>query len=232
MEVFTTRNWSERTVLDVLTDLKGGSAEIICSIHPDRETGAARPAMVTIGACLAALSPGLLFEAALAKKIGLRVDACRGCGNGRALAYIERAVSLADSWLSAVGRGKQITLSLSSPPVEIGGNGASRFHKIEADERRFNRRGFLTGFAREGSALFAAFLGLSPVKAGIIDAKKSPQSIKQPHVHQWRQALSQVYPQAPDETGAAPLWPHIEVKDSCAGCAVCEKYCPTTRIAF
>ena len=229
MEVFTTPDWTERTVLDFIGTVKDHRAELMCVKHPEYDSREPRPGLVKIRACLAAMSPGLLFEAGRLKDIDLRMDACGHCDHKGALGQIEASAALAESWLSAAGGKKHVSLISEVPQGKDAKSGSRlfRFRKsVEADEICLDRRDFLVGFARQGSSLFAAVLERSLSKTTWPDGKRSSQSFKQLHVPSWREALSRVYPKGVALPDRAAVWARIRVNKACTGCAVCERYCP------
>lgn len=229
-EVFTSRVWSERNILGNLSELPETSVELVCAKHPEADCEVVRPGVLKVRVCLAAFSPGLLFEAGLTKKVDLRVDACETCEQGCARALIENSAALANSWLDSVG--EQGRISLSNEPASLVTEEKVktrrfRFRKaVRTDEERCSRRDFLTGFARDGSSLFAAFLGVDPEKAGLGNPEEYSHSPKRPHIHRWREALSKAWPANPKDDASAALWAQISVSDACTGCGVCEQFCP------
>lgn len=231
MEVFTSRAWSERHVLESVSESSEHAVELLCARHPEAVADSVRPGVLTLSVCLAALSPGVLFGAGLAKHVNLRVDACPDCPLAHSLVQIENAASLAGSWLSAVGREGYVSLS-DAPVLRVDEQQMRKKRGREkavskADKAKYSRRDFLTGFARDGSSLFAAFLGIEPEDAaGQAIGDEAPHSPRRPHLHRWREALSKAYPRVPEASGAPALWPDLTVSDACTGCGVCDQFCP------
>ena len=233
MEAFTSRHWSERHLLDAVSESDGDRVELVCARHPEAACETVRDGVSRLSVCLAALSPGLLFEAGLLKKLDLRVDACGTCELASLYSQIENTASLAASWLGAAGHNGAISLSDSPAPTveEKRAQKKRRFFKARrADEACVSRRDFLAGFSRDGSSLFAAFFGMEPELPEPPRAKGFIRVKGRPHVARWRTNLAKAYPHAVPEPAGAALWPEITVGDECTGCGVCEQYCPNEAI--
>jgi len=232
MEVFTSRVWSERHVLESIAESPEPRVELLCALHPEGGATPARPGVMHLSVCLAALSPGLLFEAGLEKHVDLRADACADCP-ARSLAHVENSAALAGTWLAATGREGRVSLS-SQPAAPVAEETKRKRRRSDgrraADEAKWSRRDFLTGFARDGSSLFAAFLGVDPLAAGLEDIGEAAHSPKRPHTHRWREALSKAYPRLLEEGASPAIWPHVELSDACTNCGVCEQYCPNEAV--
>ncbi len=221
-EVFNSRTWSERHILDHLPELSNHPAELVCGHNARSGTQDPEAAALQVRVCLAAISPGLWYEAARTRTITVRMDACPDCEWSAAAPYIERAVDLARDWLAASGCEQNLAL------VRTAQTGPIRSRPvIDANTAFLSRRDFMFGFARGGSLLAvltgqAARAGRRPVDEAV--ARRAKVTRHQPV---WRRHLAGAYSDTSAESGQAALWPQLSITPRCTACRGCEQYCPT-----
>lgn len=221
-EALTSRSFSERRVLTGLGEREAERVELLCARHP--EGGEAHhDGSLVLRVCLAALSPGLLFEAGLVALVGLRLDACAACEIGSLRGRIEDAILKADAWPDSVGRPRLLALS-EVPEAERPERPRRLWRRPQirarADVATVSRRDFLRGL-KDGSSVLAAALGVEP--GSLRDASDIARRRGQAHVPGWRRSLSQAWP----AFGEASLWPSVAIRPECDGCRLCERCCPT-----
>lgn len=227
-EAITSRSFSERRVLASVSELEAERVEFLCPKHPEANADTAHSDSLVLRVCLAALSPGVLFEAGLLTRVVLRVDACETCEIGCLRKRAERTAARAQAWLDSVGRTSAVVLAdgsarVSKHPKKQRGKRRFFAHR-SADLAQASRRDFLRGL-KDGASLVAAVLGVDP---SLLDASAdgAPHPRGRAHVPEWRRVLSTARPvEATPQT--ASLWPSLQIRPGCDGCQLCERCCPT-----
>lgn len=236
-EVFTSRGWDER---QILAGLRGGAdgVTLACARRADAEVAEAGALRVVV--CLAALSPGVLFEAALGGEVGLLLDACPDCPLAAAPA-ITAAADCADAWLHAAGRpplDRDRTVALRPPAAEssrgrwLGRSKAAQTSALAAEKPRVDRRRFLVGMLRNGASAYLDLVGIGASLTAAPDPATAQASKRKPEdlLPRWRRELSAVYPEQARDDRRPAIWPSLAVGGACTACGACERVCPTTAL--
>lgn len=170
-----------------------------------------------LGACLASLSPGVLFELALNRPVELYVDRCEDCGLfARLRPTFEANVTAAFRMLYGVRA--QANLSESSPLF---------LPKIVATVENEP----LAGAARP--SIRSLFNGSR--RTARVGKRRAPLALRQrsKHVPAWRKRVSELWKRRGlNASGACDFaWPELVVDaERCRGCGVCMQMCPTGSI--
>jgi len=237
-EVFTCSKWDERRVLAGLQAVTRTSAAIACARRSDeecQEIGAVRASV-----CLAALSPGLLFEAGLACTVALHLDECAACSMASALDRIVASADQADRWLRAAGRAplERVTAAVSRPAPEARrlwriASRASRVQAVAAEAPRVDRRGLLRALVLNGAAASMEMMGLiagTPDRAevGAEPVERTGRDL----LPRWRAHLRAAHASVDEDPTQTPAsWPALAVTATCSACGACERVCPTTALS-
>jgi ferredoxin len=236
-EVFSCSDWDERRVLaGLLADTRTPMA-IACARRSDeecREAGAMR-----VSVCLAALSPGLLFEAGLAGRVALQLDACADCPITSALHRIVAAADQSDRWLQAAGRAPLERVSARVTPPAPKARRRWRFalrasrEQAVAEERRVDRRRFLSALVQSGASAYMEMIGiLGGTPDGEGAAAESGDRAGRDLLPRWRAHLRAAHASVEDDPGRIPApWPAIAVSGACTACGACDRVCPTSALS-
>ncbi len=216
LEAFTSPNFTERTLLDRISGAE--PIALRCFLpYGELETLAEHKNRYQLGACIAALSPGALFELALSRPCTLLMDRCATCPIfARAKPTMTANITAAFRMLHGIGRAGNLqeTSGLLLPRIPAPDN-----LDAEATHRDTVRAVARTLFAERAKEA-------APRRA--LQLRKKEQ-----HVPEWRRRLKELWARhGYTSAGACDfLWPELTVDpDKCLSCGLCMQMCPTGTI--
>lgn len=218
LEVFESPSFTERQLVN---RIKGDEPVSLRCFLPygQLEALGQGPRTYQLGACLASLSPGVLFELALSRPCELRTERCEGCGLfARLRPTFEANVTAAFRMLHGVRASANLTESapLFLPRLTVPQGDSP----LAAPSARASIRALFGGVRRQAS----------PAK------KRSPLALRQrsKHVPAWRRRAAELWTrQGFSASGACDFaWPELVADpEKCRACGVCMQMCPTGSIS-
>jgi len=209
------------SLLNCATHIEGQPVELLCGLHPHRETGAdAESIGICIRGCLAGLGTGayLALAAMGLTHIITRTDACRECKWGALSPEIHDQAGRANRFLSAWDRGDTVACvdELGSPLQRA---------LWDAKNPPLSRRDMFRMLARQGQVTMARAM-----------ERQAAGSKRQPGRDRLRllSAVSHLpaYSSAPAANFEGLDFAFLTVSESCTACGVCARACPTEALHF
>lgn len=218
LEVFESPSFTERTLVN---RIQGTEPVCLSCFLPYGHLEAVGRGVRTyqLGACLASLSPGVLFELALGRPVQLRTDRCADCGLFQRLRpTFEANVTGAFRMLHGVRASANLT---ESDPLFLPQLSVRRAESpLEPPSPRASIRALFGGTRRAEA----------PAR------RRSPLTLRQrrKHVPAWRRRAGDLWArQGFTASGACDFaWPELLVDaEACRACGMCMQMCPTGSIS-
>lgn len=214
--VFEASDFTERRLLDRID--AAGTVVIRCFLpYGELEGLSAECKTYQLGACIAALSPGALFELALGRPCILSTERCSSCPIMKKAEPTMRA-NITGAFRMLHGIGKSGNLQES---------GALFLPQLKMD--------YASATAEMRHEMLKS--GIRSLFAGRYGSKKMDNVIplrqQSKHVPAWRKRLKDVWMKnAYASSGACSFeWPELVVNvDKCVACGICMQMCPTGTI--
>ncbi len=216
LEVFESPSFTERQLVN---RVKGADPVCLRCFLPygQLETLGRPERTYQLGACLASLSPGVLFELAFSRPCELHTDRCESCGLfARLRPTFEANVTSAFRMLHGVRAAARLT---ESGPLFLPQLPASSDEPPQVPfSPRSSIRALFNGPRKDASA-----------------KKRSPLALRQrsKHVPAWRRRAGELWARNKlSASGACDFaWPELVVdRERCRACGMCMQMCPTGSI--
>ncbi|SEO96564.1 4Fe-4S dicluster domain-containing protein [Denitrobacterium detoxificans] len=220
---FSSPEFSERRLLERIE--KEGSIRLRCFLpYGELESLAQDGGSYHVCTCLAALSPGVLYQMATERSCELVTDRCRECVLfAKVEAGMRRNFEDARALLSDCGRAHHLW---ESSPLFL----PKRVN--DSDSNEVDDDATVCAPAPNVRAVFhSIFVSVRdnpPVKR-----KPLPLRALRKHVPEWRASLGEVWNMTSHVShDGAYLWPvHVVDRNRCRACGMCMQLCPTGTIA-
>lgn len=194
-----------------------GALEFACKYHPAAEVGPADASgVLRLPGCLGALSPSAFVGLAAlgADTVSLRLDRCRNCPLGHALAGIEESVVAARRLFDALGVPASIQLVTGE---EDAGEWQTRPVADTGGRPVFSRRGLFAGAGNQ-----------SPYATGqALAADDSAARLGMPRERLRLLLAVERLPLEEQELPADLGFTRMEATADCTACGMCARVCPT-----
>ncbi len=216
LEVFESSSFTERQLLNRVG--AQGSIRIRCFLpYGQLETLVQEAQSYQLGACLAALSPGVLFELSLGRSCELATDRCSTCRlYARLHPTLESNVICAFRMLHGVHKSANLK---ETTPLFLPQTIAEQTQYDSSDGVRSSIRALFHGAGRASKV----FDGRS-----VLAVRQ-----KSKHVPAWRKRLRDVWMRHSfSSSGTCDyMWPELVVDErACRACGMCMQMCPTGTI--
>jgi len=220
LEAFESSSFSERQLMQRLDPSR--DIRLLCFLP--QGTPAYTDSNIStyqLGTCLAALTPGALFELALSHTLELATDQCEQCSLYPQLKQtFESNVGLASLLLSDWGMSHHLT---ETQPLFLPENTESPVKKRrDKSENTFDGTSFMK------SSIRSLFHGRSskPTKRAQLPLRALKRRIPS-----WRLRLKELWARRNNTSEPTCPWPQLTVNESrCKACGVCMQLCPTGSI--
>lgn len=218
LEAFESSSFSERQLLQRIEP--EGTIRLLCFL-PQKEYASRDVEVSTyqLGTCLAALTPGVLFELALSRVCELSTDQCRQCSLYPHLHQTLQAnVTLASLMLTDWGASANLTETSQLLIPE----------KPDKSTKPDSASSDFDGFSFMRSSIRSLFHGRRKKAA---QRRMLALRAKKRRVPSWRLRLKELWDRRAASQESVCPWPNLVVDDSrCKACGICMQLCPTGSI--
>jgi formate hydrogenlyase subunit 6/NADH:ubiquinone oxidoreductase subunit I len=216
----------QENVSRVLDGVKGSPVELTCPQHPgDDVSFAPVDAVVDIGRCLGSLSLSRLlgWVIQIDNDLWLNDSLCDDCPIGQASGWIATTADAANRFLEAWGRVERVRL-VSSLPEE--GRKEHRADFYDGQQPEYSRRGF---FRALGRMMFRT-VGTIVEETLPVPLPESDSGVPAERLR-LRAVLSAMgEPEAGEMEVKGMPFASLAIDDSCSGCNLCVRICPTDAL--
>lgn len=225
LEAFTSPRFSERQLFNRIAP--AGDVRLRCFLpYGELDLLGSERETYQLGACLAMLTPGALFELALSRSCELATGGCRSCSLFERLAQtmqcnVAAAYGMLQDWGRQANLVESSQLFLPSPAEDAGDRGAAGGRRESA--ARDDALGDVRASIR---SLFHGKRG-----DGARGEARLPLRSKRRHVPAWRRRLQDAWGKRASNGSERFPWPVLEVDGArCRACGMCMQLCPTGSI--
>ncbi len=210
-----------RNLMKVINELKGSPVELTCPRHPG--TGSSSlpvDSIVDAGKCLASLPLSVLLSLAVALSNDLWINdrLCANCPISRAVEPVRKRVEAANAFLRAWGHSGRIHLASELEP--------SREHPAEfydGQQPGYSRREFFSALSR----LMLKTMGAIVEEAVPVPIPEPAGSLPQERINLKAVIAGMGEPGIETIDLKGHPFGNLEISDSCSGCNLCVRICPT-----